>query len=158
MAEEIINQIPGFERGKVHRVTASDEVGESFIIANMAERLRTEWNTNVLCLSLDGHKDAIESILPSIGNIARIEVMDQKNPDVYMIVNKITGVVKRRFVRSVIIGGAERLRIKSDPDGKGKDSAAIIERALASLASRAGIPIILVDLEEKLEKLGKLGK
>ena len=139
-------------------MTASDEVGESFIIANMAERLRTEWNTNVLCLSLDGHKDAIESILPSIGNIARIEVMDQKNPDVYMIVNKITGVVKRRFVRSVIIGGAERLRIKSDPDGKGKDSAAIIERALASLGSRAGIPIILVDLEEKLEKLGKLGK
>ena len=154
MAEEIINQIPGFERGKVHRVTASDEVGESFIIANMAERLRTEWNTNVLCLSLDGHKAAIESILPSIGNIARIEVMDQKNPDVYVIVNKITGDVKRRFVRAAIIGGAERLRIYSDPDGKGKDSAAIIERALASLASRTGIPIILVDLEEKEEKLG----
>ena len=155
MAEEIINQIPGFERGKVHRVTATDEVGESFIIANMAERLRTEWNTNVLCLSLDGHKAAIESILPSVGNIARIEVMDQQTQDVYVIVNKITGEVKRRFVRAVIIGGAERLRIKSDPDGKGKDSAAIIERALASLASRAGIPIILVDLEEKVEKLGK---
>lgn len=154
MAEEIINQIPGFERGRVHRVTASDEVGESFIIANMAERLRTEWNTNVLCLSLDGHKEAIESILPSIGNIARIEVMDQKNPDVYVIVNIITGVVKRRFVRAVIIGGAERLRLKTDPDGTRKDSAAIIERALASLASRTGIPIILVDLEEKEEKLG----
>lgn len=154
MAEEIINQIPGFERGRVHRVTASDEVGESFIIANMAERLRTEWNTNVLCLSLDGHKAAIESILPSIGNIARIEVMDQKNPDVYVIVNKITGVVKRRFVRAAIIGGAERLRLKTDPDGTRKDSAAIIERALASLASRTGIPIILVDLEEKEEKLG----
>ena len=154
MADEIINQIPGFERGKVHRVTASDEVGESFIIANMAERLRTEWNTNVLCLSLDGHKEAIESILPSIGNIARIEVVAQKNPDVYVIVNKITGDVKRRFVRAAIIGGAERLRLKTDPDGTRKDSAAIIERALASLASRTGIPIILVDLEEKEEKLG----
>lgn len=154
MAEEIINQIPGFERGKVHRVTASDEVGESFIIANMAERLRTEWNTNVLCLSLDGHKEAIESILPSIGNIARIEVVAQKNPDVYVIENKITGDVKHRFIRATIIGGAERLRLKTDPDGTRKDSAAIIERALASLASRTGIPIILVDLEEKEEKIG----
>lgn len=154
MADEIINQIPGFERGKVHRVTASDEVGESFIIANMAERLRTEWNTNVLCLSLDGHKEAIESLLPSIGNAARIEVINQKNPTTRVVMNKISAAVNRRFVRAAIIGGAERLGPKTDPDGADKESAAIIERNLAGLASRTGIPIILVDLEEKEEKLG----
>ena len=149
MADEIINQIPGFERGKVHRVTASDEVGESFIIANMAERLRTEWNTNVLCLSLDGHKEAIESLLPNIGNAARIEVINQKNPTTRVVVNKIFAAVNRRFVRAAIIGGAERLGPKTDPNDSGEDSAVILERVMANLASGANIPIILVDLKER---------
>ena len=59
---EIINQIPGYEKGRVQRINATDEVSESFIVAQMAADLHKKWNTSVLCISLDGHKEAIEII------------------------------------------------------------------------------------------------
>ena len=58
---EIINQIPGFEKGRVQRISATDEVSESFIVAQMAADLHKKWNTSVLCISLDDHKEAIDS-------------------------------------------------------------------------------------------------
>jgi hypothetical protein len=51
---EIINQIPGYEKGRVQRITATDEVSESFIVAQIADDLRKKWNTSVLCISPDG--------------------------------------------------------------------------------------------------------
>lgn len=36
---EFINQIPGYEKGRVQRITATDEVSESFIVAQMASDL-----------------------------------------------------------------------------------------------------------------------
>lgn len=144
--EDIITQIPGFERGKVHRVTASDKAGEALLVASMASRLSAEWNTSVLCLSLDGSKEEIESALPTVGGYANIEVTDQKNPDIWVVRNKIAAAVGRRFVRAAIICGAERLRLKTDPEGAGKESAAIIERTLSGLAFGMGIPVILVDI------------
>ena len=62
MAEEIITLIPGYEKGEVHRVIAEDEIGASFLIAKMVSDLRARWNTSVVVLSLDGHKDAIEPL------------------------------------------------------------------------------------------------
>ena len=44
---EIINQIPGYEKGRLQRITATDEVSESFIVAQMADDLRKKWNTSV---------------------------------------------------------------------------------------------------------------
>ena len=79
MAEEIITQIPGYEAGRVHRVNADDEIGASFLIAKMVSDLRTRWNTSVAVLSLDGHKDAIEAIVPADGSIVKTLILDQKN-------------------------------------------------------------------------------
>jgi hypothetical protein len=61
---EFINQIPGYEKGRVQRINATDEVSESFIVAQMADDLRKKWNTSVLCISMDGHKEDIESLIP----------------------------------------------------------------------------------------------
>ena len=69
---EIINQIPGFEKGRVQRISATDEVSESFIVAQMAADLRKKWNTSVLCISLDGHKEAIESLIPQENAVGRV--------------------------------------------------------------------------------------
>ena len=52
---EIITQIPGYENGSVKRIGAS-EFSAPIIVAEIAIALRDEWNTKVLCLSLDERK------------------------------------------------------------------------------------------------------
>lgn len=134
MAEEIITQIPGYEAGKVTQVNADDEIGASFLIAQMVSDLRNRWNTSVAVLSLDGHKDAIEALIPADTSIAKTVVLDQKNPDYNVISRKIEGMVHRKFVRAAIIGAAGRLA-QSDH----------VEREFSRLAKSMNIPVILVD-------------
>ena len=90
---EIINQIPGYEKGRVQRINATDEVSESFIVAQMAADLRKKWNTSVLCISLDGHKEAIESLIPQENAVGRVYVLDQKNPEFEVVLRKATGII-----------------------------------------------------------------
>ena len=52
---EVITQIPGYENGSVKRISAS-ELSAPIIVAEIAIDLRDEWNTKVLCLSLDERK------------------------------------------------------------------------------------------------------
>ena len=73
---EIINQIPGYEKGRVQRIGATDEVSASFLVAKMAADLRQKWNTAVLCISLDCHKEAIEAIIPQDNAFAKVYVID----------------------------------------------------------------------------------
>ena len=80
---EIINQIPGYEKGRVQRINATDEVSESFIVAQMAADLRKKWNTSVLCISLDGHKEAIELEMQTLG-INHNDVSDLLAPPVFV--------------------------------------------------------------------------
>ena len=144
---EIINQIPGFERGRVQRISASDEVSASFLVAQMADILRQQWNTNVLCISLDGHKEAIESLIPQDKSFATVHVLDQKNPIFEVVLRKAEGIINRRFVRALIISGAERLttRTYNDRPDKGMEW---INYRLDGLARGMGIPIILVEIHE----------
>ena len=85
---EFINQIPGYEKGRVQRITATDEVSESFIVAQMASDLRKKWNTSVLCISLDDHKEAIESLIPQEKAVGTVYVLDQKNPSLKLFFAK----------------------------------------------------------------------
>ena len=144
---EIINQIPGFEKGRVQRISATDEVSASFLVAQMADILRQEWNTNVLCISLDGHKEAIESLIPQDKAFATIHVLDQKNPIFEVVLRKAEGIINRRFVRALIISGAERLTTRTYKDSPEKGLEWINHR-LDGLARGMGIPIILVETHE----------
>ena len=150
---EIINQIPGYEKGRVQRITATDEVSESFIVAQMASDLRKKWNTSVLCISLDGHKEAIESLIPQEKAVGTVYVLDQKNPEFKVVLRKATGIINRRFVRALIISGAERLTAKyfQDHPEKGREWIAC---RLEGLSRGMGIPVILVRVhEDQSEKL-----
>ncbi len=140
---EIINQIPGYENGSVKRISAS-ELSAPIIVAEIAIDLRDEWNTKVLCLSLDERKGLIESFIMNNGTLANaIEtiVINQKNPDVSVVIKKACGLIHRKFVRAVIISGAERLRLKQ-PSPDEKD---IINRWIVRMAKAEMIPLILVE-------------
>ena len=145
---EIINQIPGYEKGRVQRINATDEVSESFIVAQMADDLRKKWNTSVLCVSLDGHKEAIEALIPQENAVGRVYVLDQKNPEFEVILRKATGIINRRFVRALIISGAERLTTRTfkDKPEKGREW---IDNRLSGLSGGIGLPIILVEVHEE---------
>lgn len=149
---EIINQIPGFEKGRVQRINATDEVSESFIVAQMAADLRKKWNTSVLCISLDGHKEAIESLIPQEKAVGNVYVLDQKNPEFEVVLRKATGIINRRFVRALIVSGAERLTTKTykDKPEKGREW---IDLRLNGLAGGIGLPIILVEVYEASAEL-----
>lgn len=149
---EIINQIPGYEKGRVQRITATDEVSESFIVAQMADDLRKKWNTSVLCISLDGHKEAIESLIPQDKAVGNIYVLDQKNPTFEVVYRKATGIINRRFVRALIISGAERLTAKYFKDCPEKGREWIASR-LEGLSVGIGIAVILVDVQEESVEL-----
>ena len=139
---EIINQIPGYENGSVKRISAS-ELSAPIIVAEIAIDLRDEWNTKVLCISLDERKELIEDFIRNNGTLVNaIEtiVLNQKNPDVSVVIKKAYGLIHRRFVRAVIISGAERLRLKqTTPDEKD-----VIDRWLERMAKTERIPLILV--------------
>ena len=149
---EFINQIPGYEKGRVQRINATDEVSESFIVAQMAADLRKKWNTSVLCISLDGHKESIESLIPMEKAVGNVYVLDQKNHDFEVVLRKATGIINRRFVRALIVSGAERLTTKTykDKPEKGREW---IDLRLNGLAGGIGIPIILVEIHEESAEL-----
>ena len=152
---EFINQIPGYEKGRVQRITATDEVSESFIVAQMAADLRKKWNTSVLCISLDGHKEVIESLIPQENAVGRVYVLDQKNPEFEVVLRKATGIINRRFIRALIISGAERLSTKAykDKPEKGREW---IDLRLNDLSGGIGLPIILVEVHEGSVELQSL--
>ena len=140
---EIINQIPGYENGSVKRISAS-ELSAPIIVAEIAIDLRDEWNTKVLCLSLDERKELIESFIMNNGTLANtIEtiVINQKNPDVSVVIKKACGLIHRKFVRAVIISGAERLTLKRSST----DEKDIINKWLERMAKTERIPLVLVE-------------
>ena len=145
---EIITQIPGFEKGRVQRISATDNVSASLLVAQMADILRKKWNTSVLCISLDGHKDDIESLIPQEKAIGNVYVLDQKNPILDIVLRKAKGIINRRFIRALIISGAERLTTRTYKDSPDKGHE-LINRCLNGLARDKKIPIILVENKEE---------
>ena len=145
---EIINQIPGYEKGRVQRISATDEVSASFLVAKMAADLRQKWYTSVLCISLDGHKEAIEAIIPQDNSLARVYVLDQKNPTFEVVLRKAEGIINRRFVRALIISGAEKLNTRTFKDNQDKERS-WIDLRLGGLARGMNISVILVETHEE---------
>ena len=139
---EVISQIPGYENGSVKRISAS-ELSAPIIVAEIAIDLRDEWNTKV-CISLDERKELIEDFIRNNGILANaIEtiVLNQKNPDVSVVIKKVCGLIHRKFVRAVIISGAERLKLKQPSS----DEKGIIDRWLERMAKAERIPLVLVE-------------
>ena len=128
---EIINQIPGFESGRVYSVCAADAEGALFLSAQMVSDLLNKWNTNVAFFSLTSRADTLEGMVQNESIITRLYTVNQKNPELRVIINKAQGMVNRKFVRAVIIEGIQH------PDQ-------IPQRGLEQLAISAKVPVILV--------------
>ena len=106
---EIINQIPGFESGSVQCVCASDKVGALFLCARMISDLLNKWNTNVAVFSLTSRSSALQGLVKNESAVARLYTVNQKNPDLNVILRKAQGMVNRKFVRVILIEGLPAL-------------------------------------------------
>ena len=105
MAKEILNQIPGFEIGAVEHIRTTDEVASLFYAAQEISELLNDWNTNVAFFSLTGRSEALKGLVDNRSSVARLYTIDQKNPDLQVILRKARGMVNRRFVRAIVIEG-----------------------------------------------------
>lgn len=131
MMIEIINQIPGFENGRVHCVCAEDAEGALLLSAQMVSDLLNKWNTNVAFFSLTSRADALKGMVQNESKVTRLYTVNQKNPEHRVIIKKAQGMVNRKFVRAVIIEGIQQ------PDQ-------IPQCGLEQFAISAKVPIILV--------------
>ena len=130
---DYLEQIPGFEKGTVQCVCATDAEGALYLGAQMASDLLSKWFTNVAYFSLLCHAEALQALVRNTAGFTRLHAVNQKNPNLQVILNKAQGMVNRKFVRAVIIEGLPA----PDPDGW---------RLLQTRAQAADIPIVLLNV------------
>ena len=102
---EIINQIPGHEIGAVEQFLTDDEVYTLFMAAQEVSELLNQWNTNVAFFSLSSRSEGLKALVDNKSSIARLYTVNQKNPDLNVILRKAQGMVNRKFVRAIVIEG-----------------------------------------------------
>lgn len=106
MAEKyILNQIPGFEIGAVEHIRTTDEVQALFLAAQEISELLNQWNTNVGFFSLSSRSEGLKALVDNKSTVARLYTVNQKNPDLNVILRKAQGMVNRKFVRAIVIEG-----------------------------------------------------
>ena len=105
MAKEILNQIPGFEIGAVEYFRTTNEEASLLYAAHEISELLNDWNTNVAFFSLTGRSEGLKELVDNRSAVARLYTVDQKNPDLQVILRKARGMVNRRFVRAIVIEG-----------------------------------------------------
>ena len=137
---EIINQIPGFENGIVHHVSAADEVDALFLSAQIISDLLNKWNTSVAFFSLDDHSEGLKRLVENNSTVARLCTVNQKNHSLQVILRKAKGMVNRKFVRAIIIEGLTEL------DAVGK-------RWLEQQAQSTHTSIVVVDVKDDENEL-----
>ena len=128
---DYLEQIPGFEKGTVQCVCATDAEDALYLGAQMVSDLLSKWFTNVAYFSLLGHAEALQALVQNTAGFTQLYAINQKNPNLGTILQKSQGMLHRKFVRAVIIEGLP------DPDQDGL-------RSLQNFAKEADIPIILL--------------
>ena len=133
---DYLEQIPGFEKGTVQCVCAADKESALYLAAQMVSDLLNKWYTNVAFISLIGHCEALQALVQNKSGFTRLFAVNQKNPNLLVILNKARGMVNRKFVRAVIIEGLPK------PDQEGW-------RLLRARAEDSDIPIILLNVQSE---------
>ena len=106
MAEKyIFNQIPGFEIGAVEHIRTMNEAQTLALAAQEVSELLNQWNTNVAFFSLNGRSEDLKALVDNRSAVARLYTVNQKNPDLNVILRKAQGMVHRKFVRAIVIEG-----------------------------------------------------
>ncbi|MBO7561548.1 MAG: hypothetical protein J6T04_01525 [Bacteroidales bacterium] len=102
---EVITQIPGYEKGTVQTVVASDEEGAIVLSAQVVSDLLNKWNTTVAFFSLTSRSEKLLELVNNQSSVARLFTVNQKNHSFPVIENKARGMVHSKFVRAVVIEG-----------------------------------------------------
>ena len=84
-------------------------------------------------------------MIPQERSVGNIYVLDQKNPTIDIVLRKAKGIMNRRFIRALIINGAERLTTRTYKESPEKRQE-LIDHCLNGLARDKKIPIILVEI------------
>ena len=106
MAEKfILNQIPGFEVGAVEHIRNAVDVQTLFLAAQEISELLNQWNTNVAFISLSGRSEGLKLLVENKSAVARLYTINQKDPDLNVILRKAQGMVNRKCVRAIVIEG-----------------------------------------------------
>ena len=105
MSEVIINQIPTFEKGTVEHLRTTTTENVLYNLAMEISEILNKWNTNVAFFSLTNNSEALKARVKNNSATARLYTVDQKNPDINVILRKAQGMVNRRFVRAIAIEG-----------------------------------------------------
>lgn len=135
-----IQDIIGYESGKVHPFFATDEISSVLLSAQIVSDLIVKWNTTSLCLSLYCSKEVIIRQLPKDSNHAKAYVFDQKDHDYDRIIKRSLFYLHSRSVKAIVINGAEHLFKKSNYSSA--------TQAFSQLAIQERVPIILVESYE----------
>lgn len=130
---EIINHIPGYENGTVRYLNGIDEVNALFLIAQMASGILNDYNTNVAVFSLTSRSSALQELVNNTSAVARLFTVNQRNPNLQVILRKARGMVNRKFVRVIFIEGLP------EQDSVGK-------RCLEQLAKSTNTSIVVVEV------------
>jgi hypothetical protein len=133
---EIINHIPGYENGTVWYLEGMDEVNALLLIAQMSQEVLNDYNTNVAVFSLTSRGSAIQELVNNHSDVAKLYTVNQKNPNLQVILRKAQGMVNRKFVRVIFIEGLP------DQDAVGK-------RWLEQLAKSTNTSIVVVEVHEE---------
>ena len=137
---EIINHIPGYENGTVWYLEGMDEVNALLLIAQMSQEVLNDYNTNVAVFSLTSRSSALQELVNNKSAVARLFTVNQKNPNLQVILRKVRGMVNRKFVRVIFIEGLP------DQDAVGK-------RWLEQLAKSTNTSIVVVEVHGDEEEL-----
>ena len=90
---EIINHIPGYENGTVWYLEGMDEVNALLLIAQMAQGVLNDYNTNVAVFSLTSRGSALQELVNNKSAVAKLYTVNQKNPNLQVILRKARGMV-----------------------------------------------------------------
>ena len=107
---EYITQIPNLEKGKVYTINVSDAESAVNVVQELVHRLCVTYNTAVGYISLNDHIDAVREQSSDWKSAAVLNCIKQNNPDCNTIIRKMEGLYNRRFVRTFIIDGSDRLK------------------------------------------------
>ena len=109
MAENIINEIPGYENDSVHYVSATDSEGAVFLAAQMVSDLLNKWNTNVGFFSYTGRCQTLVNLIENKSKVARLYTVNQKTQQLQVLIGKVQGMNNRKSVRKFVIEGIPAL-------------------------------------------------
>ena len=135
---KLLKDIPGFEHGELHCIACSDKLAKIFFAGNLIAELRGRYCTSVAYFSTQGTAKEIEAFLQDrSGQIGALYAIDLEDKDCRALYERATEIIRRKFVRAIIIDCLEGLDITLE---------------MHLLARTENVPVLLFCPKMKLKK------